>query len=504
MKTKNTFCFVLSFFIIVLFKCSTFANNISITNYNLTGRNATNHSIMVKFDISWENSWRITSAPNNWDAAWVFMKYRVGTGDWQHSWLNNTGHINPTGSTITTGLLDPSLPFNLTTNPGMGVFIYRDADGTGTFTKTGVQLQWNYGANGIADNAVIDIRLYTIEMVYVPQGDFFVGSGGNEIAAFYKYPITNNPYLISGEEAIIVGTATNNLYYINGSYSGDQLGPIPSAFPKGFNAFYCMKYEISQQGYVDFLNCLTQTQANTRKFTNISNRYAITGSTVGSYVTSNPFVACNYLSWADLAAYLDWSGLRPITELEFEKACRGSQTAVPNEFAWGTTGITNNPYTLSNSGMINENISSNYSTTIGNAAFPSTTPYNGDINGPVRVGIFAGNGLNTGRITSGGTYYGIMEMSGNVWERPVTVGNPSGRAFIGANGNGLLTATGYADVSNWPNTTGLGACFRGGCWYDNVMHLRVSHRDLAAYTNDTRIVNSGGRGVRVAPYVRNF
>jgi len=207
----------------------------------------------VKFDIQWENSWRTSSAPNNWDAAWVFVKYRIGAGAWQHTWLNNTGHNNPAGSTITTGLLDPSSPFDPTSNPGMGVYIYRDADGTGTFSKTGVQLRWNYGANGLNDNAIIDIRVYAIEQIYVPQESFFAGSGGTETSAFYKYPSISNPYLISGENEIPVGTVSDNLYYLSSTYSGDQLGPIPAAFPKGYNAFYCMKYEISQQGYVDFM-----------------------------------------------------------------------------------------------------------------------------------------------------------------------------------------------------------------------------------------------------------
>ncbi len=109
-----------------------------------------------------------------------------------------------------------------------------------------------------------------------------------------------------------------------------------------------MKYEISQQGYVDFLNSLTQAQATTRKYnmTGTDYRYAITGNVVGSYATTNPFVVCNFISWADLAAYLDWSGLRPMTELEFEKSCRGTLPAVPNEYAWGTTGIASSAYTL--------------------------------------------------------------------------------------------------------------------------------------------------------------
>jgi formylglycine-generating enzyme required for sulfatase activity len=249
-------------------------------------------------------------------------------------------------------------------------------------------------------------------MVYVPQGSFYAGSGGTEYNAFYKYPTTTNPYQITGEGAITVGTATNNLYYPDVWNGGDQLGPIPSAFPKGYNAFCCMKYEISQQGYVDLLNSLTQTQANTRKYTSTSFRYAITGGTAGSYATTNPHVACNYLSWADVAAYLDWSGLRPMTELEFEKSCRGTLPAVPNEYAWGNTLIASSIYTLSNSGANNENIATNYSTSLGNAAYSLT---NSSFNVPMRVGIFAGNVLNSGRVTSGATYYGIMEMSGNLW-----------------------------------------------------------------------------------------
>ncbi len=495
MKRKNGLLLLICMFMFVSY--SGFANNITVTNFSLTGQNVTDHYAMVKFDISWENSWRTSSAPNNWDAAWVFVKYRISTGDWQHAWLDNTGHINPTGSTITTGLLDPALPFDATSNPGLGAFIYRDADGTGTFSETGVQLRWNYGANGVADNAVIDIQVYALEQVYVPQGSFYVGSGGTEPGAFYKYPTTTNPYQITSEGAITVGTATDNLYYTS---AGDTLGPIPSAFPKGYNAFYCMKYEISQQGYVDFLNSLTQTQANTRKYTVTLSRYAITGIVVGGYATTNPFVACGYLSWADLAAYLDWSALRPMTELEFEKSCRGTQAAVPDEFAWGTIGVAGNPYTLINSGLITENIASNYSTTVGNAAYYTTTPLGGSINGPVRVGIFSGNGLNTGRVSSGATYYGIMEMSGNIDERPVTVGNPTGRAFTGANGNGLLSATGNADVLHWPPTISLGTGFRGGYWKIMVVRrLRVSERSFADYADQYRDSGYGGRGVRSAP-----
>jgi len=499
MNGKISLPAILMFYLILLVSCTSFANNISVANISLTGQNVTNHYNMIKFDIQWDNSWRTSSAPNNWDAAWVFVKYRKGTGAWQHAWLNNAGHLNPAGSTIAAGLLDPALPFEQTSNPGMGVFIYRDADGTGTFSKTGVQLRWNYGANGLNDNDIVDIRVFAIEQVYVPQGSFYAGSGGTEISAFYKYPTSANPFQITSEDAITVGTSTDNLYYDFSTHGGDQLGPIPAVFPKGYNAFYCMKYEICQKGYVDFLNNLTAIQASYRYYIyGTSFRYGITLYN-GLYSTTNPYIACNYLNWADKAAYFDWSGLRPITELEFEKACRGTLPPVPDEYAWGTSEITTGQYTLSNKGAINENISTNFSTTVGNATYILTTPYNGNINGPLRAGIFAGNSSNTGRVTAGATYYGIMEMSGNLLEQIITVGNPGGRLFTGKHGNGVLSTYGSADVINWPGTNSYGAGFHGGFWYLDASYMRVSERSGAAGTDTGRYDSDGGRGGRTAP-----
>ncbi|MBN1633777.1 MAG: SUMF1/EgtB/PvdO family nonheme iron enzyme [Ignavibacteria bacterium] len=496
MKTKTIIVFISCLLLSTI--NSSIANNISVSNISLTGQNIQNHYTFIKFDIQWDNSWRVSSDPGNWDAAWVFIKFRVNSGQWQHAWLNDAGHNNPPGSTISVGLLDPSVPFNATTNPGMGVFMYRDAAGTGTFSKTNVQLRWNYGANGLSDNATVNIRIYAIEHVYIPPGSFYLGSGGTETSAFYKYPSTSNPYQVTSEGEIIVGTAADNLYYNYSTYGGDRLGPIPASFPKGFKTFYCMKYEISQQGYADFLNSITSEQASYRYFSSTSFRYAISVLN-GVYSTANPYVACNNLNWADKIAYFDWSGLRPLTELEYEKACRGTLPPVPNEYAWGNTNVANSPYALSNSGANNETIASNYSTVSGNAAYNLTTPYNGAINGPLRAGIFSGNNNNTGRITAGATYYGVMEMSGNLLEHFVTVGNPAGREFTGKHGNGILNVYGNADVTGWPGASSYGAGFRGGYWYYYSWYLRVSERSGAAGTDANRYDSDGGRGGRTAP-----
>jgi formylglycine-generating enzyme required for sulfatase activity len=486
-----------------------FANNITIgaNSVALTGKDITNQFTLVQFDLTWENSWRTSSAPNNWDAAWVFVKYRVtvahgGDGLWHHASLNDAGHTAPSGSTIDIGLLTPATAFNTTTNPGLGAFIYRSADGSAvTNTFNGVQLRWNYGANSVADNAVVDIEVFAIEMVYVPGGAFTVGSGGTEVGSFTNGSWTSGATIalsINSENSLTVANSDGNLWYTATGNSGDRLGPIPADFPKGFNAFYCMKYEIMQQQYVDFLNTLTQTQATNRKYnmTGADYRYAIDGSTVGSYATSNPYVACGYLNWADLAAYLDWSGLRPMTELEFEKSCRGTQTAVANEYAWGSS-ITQNTGIL-NSGLFNE-ISS---TVDANCTYDNHS----SVQGPMRVGAFATS--SSTRVTAGATYYGIMEMSGNLSERTVTIGNATGRAFTGTHGNGLLTPEGNASIDiNWPGIGAAGAGTRGGSW-NNVdwggYYFQVSARINAAATFSSRYGMFGGRGVRTAPVIYNF
>jgi formylglycine-generating enzyme required for sulfatase activity len=511
---KNT---ILILFIFLLTASFSFANNTNITNVTLTGQNTTDDYTMVQFDISWENSWRNGI---NWDASWVFVKYKLN-GVWYHATLNTSGYTAPSGSSI-------DVPTD-----GKGAFIYRDDNTSGTFSKTGVNLRWNYGIDGVADNASVTVKVIAIEMVYVPTGSFALGSGGEESAEFYKYPTATSTYAVGSESAITVGTATDNLYYPSTTYSGDQAGPIPADFPKGYNAFYCMKYEITQEQYTDFLNILTRAQQDTRTYTDVSsgttsvtNFYVMGGASSlngrngircdATIHTSNPItfycdynsngtgnesgdgqnIACNTLGWLHGAAYADWAGLRPMTELEFEKACRGDQTPVANEHVWGTTNVASSAYTLSNPGAANEGINTNYSTTAGNGIFSQT---DGSINGPLRVGIFAANGSNSGRETAGASYYGIMELSGNLWERPVTVGNSTGRAFTGTNGDGSLATDGNANTSNWPGTDAIGSGFRGSSWYDGHNDAFVSFRGYGAQTGTTDEYEYGFRAVRIAP-----
>src|SRR5687768_4786303 len=106
----------LIFICIIFFVYQALSNNVQVNNVRLTGQNTTDDFVMVKFDITWENSWRLAGGPANWDAAWIFVKYRIGPGPWTHAFLHNTGHETCMGMTTSNGLLQPGTAFDASTN----------------------------------------------------------------------------------------------------------------------------------------------------------------------------------------------------------------------------------------------------------------------------------------------------------------------------------------------------------------------------------------------------
>ena len=495
------------------------ANNLTVSNvslYKAPGQPA--GTIGVKFDLNWDNSF--TGVDSNgqafFDRAWVFIKYfnaadPVNT-PWSHATLISGGTVG-----------------DYSTQTGVGISANSDTGKkVGAFCKPGANqvLYWNYGAtdgDGVPDTTSISVKVMAIEMVYVPTSSFYVGSGGNETYAFYRYPNPTDSYKITSEGAINVGTTAGNLYYPTGLYGGDQTGPIPAAFPKGYNGFYMMKYEITQGQYRDFLNTLSRTQQGARVWSDISgdapasnNVYVMTATTVvngrqglrcpwsgngttnpitfscdlnsngiGNEATDGEWVSCTFLSWYDLCAYADWAGLRPMTELEFEKACRGPLFPVVNEYAWGSTSITASATGPTNSGANNE-----IATNSANNVCAS-----GGI-GPFRSG-FAATSSST-RYAAGSSYYGIMELSGNSNERAVSVGTSAGRAFTGLHGDGVLTSGGSGNVLYWPDdSTSGGSGFRGGGF---VTGLPTSNRtETARGYSGGHWYGESGRCVRTSP-----
>ena len=607
------------------------ANDIKVTKTKLTGQNLTDGFTLVQFDLSWQNSWRFEDrlSINNWDAAWVFVKFRVGeenptfsnvpltngsaivnvssTADlrvgmpvlklsgsstipagtvitainsptqitlsanitttasnnqlefqriWEHAWLHPSGHTPGTGMTAEHGLQDPGTSWDALSNPVLGVFIYREVPGRGAVNLTDAQIRWNYRQNGLSDASVVEIQVFAIEMVYVPQGSFFVGPGENNSITFKGSEARTGstflqagipcdkeaPFRIQSDAPVLqgvdAGSSITNLG-MRGStdLTGTSTATLASGFPTGFGGFYAMKYELSQGQYRDFLNTLTRTQQNTRTATAlavgataVTNRYVMTNTTAvtnrngircdatvnannpilfytdlnangtGNEATDGEWIACNFLSWMDGAAYLDWAGLRPMTELEFEKAARGSGKIYAYENAWGNQNLADQAYTLSNPGAENEVIATNYSTnTSGNAAYTTTAS---GISGPLLVGIFATS--SSSRVASGASQWGIMELSGNLREQLVSVGHATGRAYTGLHGDASLSRIGNANASNWPGlvsgeiTAATGAGDRGGAWNDPLDDLIIASRLRAITAPATRTNNLGFRGARTA------
>ena len=102
-----------------------------------------------------------------------------------------------------------------------------------------------------------------------------------------------------------------------------------------------------------------------------------------------------------------------------------------------------------------------------------------------------------------------MELSGNLSEHVVSIGNASGRAFLGNHGEGTLTTLtsyeGNANVTGWVGvdattergvTGAAGSGFRGGSWQDSEGRLHVSDRANATLTASDSQSTFGGRGVR--------
>jgi hypothetical protein len=408
----------LYFLLMVLFSTVAFGNNILVQNVTTTGNNATNKTIQVQFDLSWENSWRDAI---NWDAAWVFMKFKNASGVWQHVQLNTTGFANGTGTANTMQV----------TSDKVGCWVYRSAQGSGTFNNTTMQLQWNYGLSGLTSVTGLEVRVYAVEMVYVPQGDFNCAKSFNNQTVAWA---TLRSFISSGNNFPVINNRLSpTIQYNDGNLISlkikgdvgvdfDNNGIVENSnYPTGYKPFYAFKYELTEQQYSDFLNTLSSTQ--------LSN-LGVAGSGItmnnGLYFTSTPNKACGQSNATRLFAYADWSGLRPMSFLEFNKASYGplqplyvkqSPCYYGQRFlfdgypAWGSSGSSYVLDVLSNVG-----------------SFTSST---------------------SNRVQSGSSYYGLLDLTGNAHEPVIRLINSS---FGIINGNGQLDISGNSDISSWSST----------------------------------------------------
>ncbi len=473
-----------------------FATCVSANNVQITGTSVDTTTGKVTFNIKWDNSWKTNIAPANFDAVWVFVKYQDCADKlWRHADLSVTSGDHTSGALLKVDAV----------TDGKGVFVHRNVNGGGNIASTSVTLKMNIAA---ANYENYNFKVMGVEMANIPQTTSYWIGDGAAASSFTKYEITGNGSISSAA----IGTGNS----------------APGAFPKGWTSFYAMKYEVSQEQYVEFLNSLTYGQqarrsvaspnspAETFAFDNtyrngikikVPGSNASVPAVYGCDLTPGDFddlndgqnIAMSLLSYADVTAYLDWAALRPMSEIEFEKICRGPLLPVAKEYAWGTIDLA--PITTAgilNAGLANEGYNA---VANGRANYGENSNYtNLNVGAPVKVG-FTATGA-SGRLSASASYYGVMEMSGNVGELAVSAKTAGGSTYTGVLGDGELSTNAATDGDSnqllWPDNTGVlvkgGHFYTPGYFENNSVRLMISDRVENAVA--TRNPSYGARGVR--------
>lgn len=422
----------------ILFAINLSANDVQVTNVGQSGNTIT-------FDISWDHSWK--SGSQYKDAVWIFIKQQPNGGpSWEHVNISAVQAIAGFTSIVPTdetGFMLERL-FNL----------HGTATASMTVTASGLLGQFQ------------DLKVMAVEMVFIPVGQFKAGDGVSAFRIARGDDATESAEITSNN-ALTCGSTSSDIQIVN-----TPCVDYPAAYPEGYSSFYCMKYHITQGQYVDFLNCLPREYQEKHVKTDVTGTTIVNdfvmmnfdhNSSYGNGIkcdteigTGNitfycdwndngiPFEngdgegrSCNFLSTYDWMAYLDWSGLRPISFLELEKASRGPLQPVPGEKCWGST-LWTTPGDLINEGTSAEAwLNSQVDGGIGDSFGI----------GPIRVGANA-PGFNGDRERAGAGYYGVIDLGNNMADFYIH------HEFVGyeeIHGDGILSSTGEANVVSWPD-----------------------------------------------------
>ncbi|MDF1695656.1 MAG: SUMF1/EgtB/PvdO family nonheme iron enzyme [Saprospiraceae bacterium] len=481
------------------FSIASTANNLQITNVSYEEEdNALN------FDISWDNAFYINGSWS--DHIYIFAKYKnANSSTWERVMFEQNGHSDNSSS----------VNFRDATNSffedGKRFAVY--AGNVATFTSG------SQSANCtaiLADNIEFfhpSFKVFGIEMIEISEiGEDYYCGDGISINRFHRGDDTTQAFFWL-QDAVGSANIGNGANDINTTHpSGIPVATINQHIFRPTNNI--MKYEISQKQYVEFLNTLNRTAQNNRVATDISGTtvtdvYVFTetavvdpgarngirceanlsnGGPIAFYCDLNgngipneyddgQNIAMTHLSGSDLFAYLDWAGLEPLNELEYEFICRGSFSPVPNEYAWGTSGYTSvtidsGPTYGSADEELNEVIP------IGPLRTASS---------PMRCGAAAKSFTN--RISSGASAFGLMELSGNAAEIVIALLSESSFNTVVQAPNGKLDMFGNTDEP-WPQEV----ITKGGFIESLGVNFSVSRRKTNANPFDERSPYAGGRG----------
>ena len=427
-------------------------NNLGISGVKLFG--ATSEGLVsVGFTVA-ENNVSTGMSTNGGaynTADWIFVKFSTAAGadgTWNHATL--IGGTVDAGATLTAG------------SDNKGVFLNHTA--ISAYWTAGTTVTWNMAADGIALSKV-RVKVFAISMVKIPTGRFIYNAGAAGGSGFKNYGNGSQATVVDAGPTSGIGNGTNGL----------PTDALPG-WPNGYNSFYIGRYEITQGQYADFLNTLPSGQASSLHYGTVANGHNMTnsGTYPNKYVAVDPNAAKNFLSFDDGWRYLSWAGLRPPTEMEFEKAGRDLSPDA-RIYPWGSTPVPDLvTYTPpSESGTCIKKFL-NYNNTTGCTKV-------------LDVGRYMSGDVYRTPAETGASPWGIADLAGNVWELSIN----SSWATVPLNGNGTPTLP-----ASWPVPGAATAGFRGGGWSDSATTARVSDRYHASWASTDRINIVGARPAR--------
>ena len=410
------------------------ANHVAVSEGSLSGASG---AVNIGFTIAENN------AQNGATADWIFVKFSTmagADGSWNHATL--TGGSVGAGAALTVA------------SDNKGVFL--DHTASSAYWTAGATVTWNSNADGVFSTPQVMIKVFAISMVRVPAGSFYYDAGGIGGSAFNNYNGTTQ-ISVTGATALPAGAA--------------------AGWPNGYNSFYIGRYEITQGQYADFLNTAPSGAASGLSEPAVGNGHNIAytpGNAYGArYAAVDRNAAKNYLSVPDAWSYMSWAGLRPPTEMEWEKAGRDTNGDA-RVYPWSSAAPDTVVYSPPNEG----------GTCIRRYANYYSAP---DCQKVLAVGRYMSGDVYRTAAETGASPRGIADLAGNVQELVLNCAYLS----VPANGNGTVSWP-----ANWPAQGASGYGVRGGSWSDSASLIRISDRVNAGWALTGRYNNVGGRVAR--------